>query len=55
MPEAARDAMYSQMEQQLLVKRVGEAEEIADAYIYAMRQSYCTGQCLVTDGGGVLI
>jgi NAD(P)-dependent dehydrogenase (short-subunit alcohol dehydrogenase family) len=55
MPEAARDAMYGQMEQQLLVKHVGEAEEIADAYIYAMRQSYCTGQVIVTDGGGVLI
>lgn len=55
MPDAARDAMYGQMEKQLLVRHAGEAEEVADAYIYAMRQSYCTGQSIVVDGGGALI
>jgi subtilase family serine protease len=44
MPEADREALYRQMEQNLLVGHVGELEEIAEAYLYLMRQTYSTGQ-----------
>ena len=54
MPEADREALYRQMEQNLLVGHVGEPEEIAEAYLYLMRQTYGTGQVIVVDGGGVL-
>ena len=31
-----------------------EAAEIAEAYLYLMRQTYSTGQGLIVDGGAVL-
>jgi NAD(P)-dependent dehydrogenase (short-subunit alcohol dehydrogenase family) len=55
MPEADREGLYRQMEQRLLVGHVGEAEEIAEAYLYLMRQTYGTGQVIVVDGGGLLV
>jgi NAD(P)-dependent dehydrogenase (short-subunit alcohol dehydrogenase family) len=54
LPEADRNALYRQMEQSLLVGHVGEPEEVAEAYLYLMRQTYGTGQVLVVDGGGLL-
>ncbi len=55
MTDADRDALYQQMADKLPVKHVGDAEEIAQAYLYLMRQSYSTGQVLVVDGGAVLV
>ena len=55
MSESDRDAMYGNLGQKLPVGRVGEADDLAHAYIYLMRQGYSTGQVLVVDGGGVLV
>jgi NAD(P)-dependent dehydrogenase (short-subunit alcohol dehydrogenase family) len=33
---------------------VGALEEIAEAYLYLMRQTYGTGEVLRVDGGGAL-
>jgi NAD(P)-dependent dehydrogenase (short-subunit alcohol dehydrogenase family) len=55
MKEADRDALYQQTADGLPVKHVGDAEEIAQAYLYLMRQSYATGQVVVVDGGAVLV
>jgi NAD(P)-dependent dehydrogenase (short-subunit alcohol dehydrogenase family) len=55
MMEADRDALYLQMAERLPVGHVGDAAEIAEAYLYLMRQSYGTGQVLVVDGGAVLV
>jgi NAD(P)-dependent dehydrogenase (short-subunit alcohol dehydrogenase family) len=55
MTEKDREALYQRMEARLLVGHVGEAEEIAEAYLYLMRQSYGTGQVLVVDGGAALV
>lgn len=55
MSEADRTALYRQMEKHLLVGHVGETEEIAEAYLYLMRQTYGTGHVLVVDGGGALV
>ena len=52
---ADRDALYRQTAEQLLVGHIGEADEIAEAYLYLMRQTYGTGQVLVVDGGGALV
>jgi NAD(P)-dependent dehydrogenase (short-subunit alcohol dehydrogenase family) len=53
--EADREALYRQTAERLPVGHVGEAAEIAEAYLYLMRQSYATGQVLVVDGGAVLV
>ena len=55
MAEADRAAMYRRAAESLPVGHVGEPEEIAEAYLYFMRQSYSTGQSVVVDGGGVLV
>jgi NAD(P)-dependent dehydrogenase (short-subunit alcohol dehydrogenase family) len=55
MADTDRDVLYQQMADKLPVKHVGDAAEIAQAYLYLMRQSYSTGQVLVVDGGAVLV
>jgi len=55
MASGDREALYRQTAEKLLVGHVGEAAEIAEAYLYLMRQSYGTGQVLVVDGGAVLV
>jgi NAD(P)-dependent dehydrogenase (short-subunit alcohol dehydrogenase family) len=53
-PEAEREAMYETVGAALPVGRVGEAEDIAQTYLYLMGNHYSTGQTVVVDGGGVL-
>jgi NAD(P)-dependent dehydrogenase (short-subunit alcohol dehydrogenase family) len=55
MPPADRDNLYTSVGNALLVKRVGEAEDIAQAFIYLMKQQFGTGQNIVIDGGTVLV
>ncbi len=55
MQEADRRAMYRKLADQLPVGHVGDPAEIAEAYLYLMRQSFGTGQVLVVDGGGALV
>jgi NAD(P)-dependent dehydrogenase (short-subunit alcohol dehydrogenase family) len=55
LPEAEREALYAAAGERLLVGRVGEAEELAEAYLFLMRQGFATGQTFVVDGGGVLV
>ena len=53
--EEDREGFYKYLESTLLLKRVGEAEDIAQAFVYLMKQPYTTGQSLVIDGGAVLV
>jgi hypothetical protein len=34
---------------------VANADEVASAYRYFMKQTFSTGEILVVDGGGVLV
>jgi NAD(P)-dependent dehydrogenase (short-subunit alcohol dehydrogenase family) len=55
MTESDRAAMYRDIGQKLPVGRVGEADDLAQAYLYLMQESYSTGQVIVVDGGAVLV
>ena len=55
MPEAQREALYSQVASHLPLRHVGTAEEVATTYLYLMAQSYGTGQVVTVDGGGTLV
>jgi NAD(P)-dependent dehydrogenase (short-subunit alcohol dehydrogenase family) len=55
MQEAEREALYLRAAERLPVGHVGETDEIAEAYLYLMRQSYATGEVVVVDGGAVLV
>lgn len=54
-PTEAREEMYQQYADALLVKKVASPEDIALAYIYLMEQSFGTGNTIVADGGGLLV
>jgi NAD(P)-dependent dehydrogenase (short-subunit alcohol dehydrogenase family) len=55
MSEMDREAMYRDVGAALPVGRVGEASDIAETYLYLMRDGFSTGQVIVVDGGTVLV
>jgi len=55
MPDDAREQLYASEARRLLVGHVADPQEIAEGYLYLMRQTYVTGQTLVIDGGGLLV
>ncbi|HTD98953.1 MAG TPA: SDR family oxidoreductase [Mucilaginibacter sp.] len=55
MPEADKEAMFINIGSKLLTGRVGEATDIAEAYLYFIKGNYTTGQITVVDGGSVLV
>lgn len=55
MSEIERETLFNDIGSKLLSGKVGEAEEVAEAYLYLMRGNYTTGQVIVVDGGSVLV
>jgi NAD(P)-dependent dehydrogenase (short-subunit alcohol dehydrogenase family) len=55
MTDAEREALYRDVGRQLPVGRVGEAPDIAETYLYLMREAFSTGQVITVDGGTVLV
>src|SRR5262249_42289958 len=53
--EIDRAALYRDVANTLPVGRVGEAFDIAEAYLYAMRARFSTGQVITVDGGTLLV
>jgi NAD(P)-dependent dehydrogenase (short-subunit alcohol dehydrogenase family) len=51
----ARDSLFQQVSQHSLVKRVGTPEDVAEGFLYLMKQLNGTGQALLIDGGAVLV
>jgi NAD(P)-dependent dehydrogenase (short-subunit alcohol dehydrogenase family) len=47
--------MYSHFAAALPTGCIGEAEDIAETYLYLMQERFSTGQMIVVDGGGVLV
>ena len=47
--------MYHDIGQKLPVGRVGEADDLAQAYLYLMQEHYSMGQVIFVDGGAVLV
>jgi len=50
-----RETMSKTVGASLPLGRVGEAEDLAQAYLYLMREDFSTGQTIVVDGGAVLV
>ena len=55
MPDEARESLYASEARRLPVGHVADAQEVAEGYLYLMRQTFVTGQTLVIDGGGLLV
>lgn len=54
MPEDKRETMYRETGASLPIGRVGEADEIADAVVFAAMNTYLTGQVIDIDGGHMI-
>jgi NAD(P)-dependent dehydrogenase (short-subunit alcohol dehydrogenase family) len=53
LPEAERLATFARIGARLPVGRVGNPEDIAEAYLYLMRTGFSTGETIVVDGGAL--
>ena len=50
-----KDAMVEAYSRRIPVKRMGRADEVADAVLFLMKNEYVNGTTLVIDGGGSLV
>jgi NAD(P)-dependent dehydrogenase (short-subunit alcohol dehydrogenase family) len=50
-----RERLFESVGKSLPVGRVGEAQDIAQAYLFLMQEGFSTGQTVVVDGGTVLV
>jgi NAD(P)-dependent dehydrogenase (short-subunit alcohol dehydrogenase family) len=55
MSEEDRSAMYDSLSEALPVGRVGEVGDIAETFLYLMRNGYSSGTIVTVDGGSVLV
>jgi NAD(P)-dependent dehydrogenase (short-subunit alcohol dehydrogenase family) len=55
MNSAEREQLFKSVGKRLLVGRVGEAHEIAQAYMFLIKEEFVTGQTVVVDGGTLLV
>jgi NAD(P)-dependent dehydrogenase (short-subunit alcohol dehydrogenase family) len=49
------EELYAAVAASLPLRRVGEPEDVADAYLYLMRNKHTTGTLLTVDGGAILV
>ncbi len=50
-----RNGLFEKAGQTLSVGRVGEPEDLAQAYLYLMRKRFSTVAIIVVDGGSTLV
>jgi NAD(P)-dependent dehydrogenase (short-subunit alcohol dehydrogenase family) len=55
MSEVDREVFFSQVGSKLLTGRVGDPNDLAEAYLYLMHGSFITGQIITVDGGSLLV
>jgi NAD(P)-dependent dehydrogenase (short-subunit alcohol dehydrogenase family) len=55
MTASEREQLFESLGKRLPVGRVGEAHDIAQAYLFLMQEGFSTGQTVVVDGGTVLV
>jgi NAD(P)-dependent dehydrogenase (short-subunit alcohol dehydrogenase family) len=55
MSDDDRSAMYASLAQALPAGRAGEVDDVAETFLYLMRNGYSTGTVLTIDGGSVLV
>lgn len=54
LPAETREQMYAQLSESLPLGRVGEPEEVAEAFVYLLRATYATGTVVTVDGGTLI-
>lgn len=54
MPEGARKQFYDERAAMLPLRRIGDPQDVAEAFLYLMSNSFSTGTTLFVDGGMVV-
>ena len=52
---AAREALAARQDAMVLTGKAGQVEDVAEAYVYLMKDGYTTGQAIRTEGGSTLL
>jgi len=55
MSSSEREQLFESVGKRLPVGRIGEAHDIAQAYLFLMQEGFATGQIVVVDGGTTLV
>jgi len=55
MSSAEREQLFESVGKRLPVGRIGEAHDVAQAYLFLMQEGFGTGQTVVVDGGTLLV
>ena len=55
MSSSEREQFFESVGKSLPVGRVGEAHDVAQSYLFLMKEGFATGQTVVVDGGAVLV
>ena len=54
-PEEMRSGLMDELKEKTLNKELGRPEDVAEAYLYAMRDRFLTGSMIYTNGGTLLV
>ena len=54
-PAERRDVLLGAMRKGTVLGKLGRPDEVAESYLYAMRDGFCTGKVLGSDGGRLLV
>lgn len=54
-PEGQREFVMGKLARETLAGRVGRAEDVAEEYVYAMKDHFLTGSVIRSDGGRLLV
>jgi NAD(P)-dependent dehydrogenase (short-subunit alcohol dehydrogenase family) len=55
LPPDVRETIFRDTAAALPVRRIGDPADIAQTYLYLMREGFSTGTVITVDGGGVLV
>lgn len=55
MPADHKQAMFKSIEEKMPTGRVGQVEDVAEAYLYCMKDKNLTGSMISTNGGALLV
>ncbi|CAM1502381.1 Fc.00g043650.m01.CDS01 [Cosmosporella sp. VM-42] len=53
-PKEALDSMFVAMAKDSVMGKVGTADELAEAYLYCMKNTFATGSTVIADGGRMI-
>lgn len=55
LPKEQAEAMIKSISEKVPTKRVGQPEDVAESYLYLMRDTNVTGVNIATNSGGPLV